>query len=93
MSVFLSRQSRAIDHHLNLRRGYGGLFNLWREFQCSSRVGKGISGNFWSFIKHVKDPFEFQGKSGRSLEMLQRKRFSSHVQGRFRNLRGVVEGH
>ena len=44
--------------------------------------GTGISGNFWSFVKHVEDPFEFQRKRGLSLEMLQRKRASSGVQGR-----------
>ena len=42
----------------------------------------GISGNFWSFVKRVKDLFKFQGKRGLSLEMLQRKRASSRVQGR-----------
>ena len=42
----------------------------------------GISGNFWSFVKRVKDLFEFQGKRGLSLEMLQRKRVSSSMQER-----------
>ena len=42
----------------------------------------GISGNFWRFAKRVEDPFEFQGKRGLSLQMLQRKRASSSVQGR-----------
>ena len=41
-----------------------------------------ISGTFRSFIKCVKDPFEFQGKSGLSLETLQCKRASSSVQAR-----------
>ena len=51
-----------------------------REFQRSSQVGAGISGNFWSFVKHVEDPYEFQGKRGLSLETLQHKRASSSVQ-------------
>ena len=42
----------------------------------------GISGNFWSFVNRVKNPFEFQEKCGLSLEMLQLKRASSSVQGR-----------
>ena len=42
----------------------------------------GISSNFWSFVKHVEDPFEFQGKRGLSLETLQGKRASSSLQVR-----------
>ena len=45
-------------------------------------MGTGISGNFWSVLKHVEDPFEFQGKRGLSLETLQGKRDSSSVQVR-----------
>ena len=41
-----------------------------------------VSLETWSFVKHVKNPFEFQGKRGLSLETLQRKRASSSVQGR-----------
>ena len=55
---------------------------MWQETQCSSRVGTGISGNFWSFVKHFENPFEFQGKLGLSLETLQCKRASSSVQAR-----------
>ena len=42
----------------------------------------GISGNFWSFVKRVKDLFKFQGKRGLSLKMFQYKRASSSVQAR-----------
>ena len=45
-------------------------------------MGTGISGNFWSFVKHFENPFEFQGKLGLSLETLQCKRASSSVQAR-----------
>ena len=38
----------------------GALLGLWQETQHSSQVGTGIWGNFWSFIKHGKYPFEFQ---------------------------------
>ena len=55
---------------------------MWRETQHYSRVGTLVSRNFSSFVKHVKDPFEFQGKCRLSLEMLQRKRASSSMQGR-----------
>ena len=43
-------------------------------------MGTGISGNFWSCVKRVEDPFEIQRKRGLSLEMLQRKRASSSLQ-------------
>ena len=58
------------------------LLDLWRETHRSSQVGTGISGNFWSFEKHVEDPFKFQGKCGLSLETLQHKRVSSSMQVR-----------
>ena len=45
-------------------------------------MGTGISGNFWSFVKRVEDPFDFQGKRGLSLETLQGKRASSSLQVR-----------
>ena len=59
----------------------GALLDLWREFQHSSRVGTPW-GNLWSFVKRVEDSFEFQGKRGLSVEMLQRKRASLSVQAR-----------
>ena len=39
-----------------------------------------ISGNFWSFVKRVENPLEFQGKRGLSVETLQRQRASSSAQ-------------
>ena len=38
----------------------GALLELWRDPQCSSRVETGMSGNFLSCLKYVKDPFEAQ---------------------------------
>ena len=38
----------------------GALRELWRENQCSSHVGTGISGTFLSCMKGVKYPFSFQ---------------------------------
>ena len=45
-------------------------------------MGTGISGNFWSFVKCVKNPFEFEGKRRLSLETQQHKMASSRVQAR-----------
>ena len=52
----------------------GALLDLSWETQHSSRVGTGISGKFWSFLKRVEDHFKFQGKRGLSVETLQRKK-------------------
>ena len=41
-----------------------------------------MSGNFWSCIEDVKDPFEAQRGGRISLDLLQKKRASSHVEGR-----------
>jgi hypothetical protein len=68
---------REINHHLHLRQGKRCFLEFRRETQCSSRVGMGISGNFWSIVKHVEGSIEFQGKRGLSFETLQRKRASS----------------
>ena len=45
-------------------------------------MGTGISGNFWSFVKCVKNPFKFEGKRRLSLETQQHKMASSRVQAR-----------
>ena len=79
MSAFLSRRSRAIDPHIDLRWENGALLNLWQKTQHYSQVGTDISGNLWSFAKRVEDPFEFQGKRVLSLETLQGKMASSSV--------------
>ena len=79
-SAFLSRRSRTIDPHLDLRQENGALLDRWWETQHSSRVRTCISGNFWSFVKHVEDPFKLQGKRGLSLETLQHKRVYSSMQ-------------
>ena len=41
-----------------------------------------MSGNFLSCIEDVKDPFEAQRGGRISLDLLQKKRASSHVEGR-----------
>ena len=49
-----------MDTHLEMRRENGALLELWQDPRCSSRVETGMSGNFLSCIKGVKDPFEAQ---------------------------------
>ena len=53
-----------MDPHHEMRMGNGALIELWRETRCSSRVEKGMLGNFLSCIKGVKSPFKAQ--EGRS---------------------------
>ena len=60
MLGFLSKQSREMDTHLEMRRKNGALLELWRDPRCSSRVETGMLGNFLSCIKCVKEPFEAQ---------------------------------
>ena len=38
----------------------GALLELWRDPRCSSRVQMGMSGNFLSCLKGVKDHFGAQ---------------------------------
>ena len=60
MSGFLSRHSRGIIPHLEMRRGKGAHIEVCQETRCSSQVGTGMSWNFLSFIKVVEYYFEFQ---------------------------------
>ena len=65
-----------------MRRGTGSPPALWQDPWCSSRVATGMSGNFLSCDKGVKDPFEFRREGVISLETPQRKRASSLLEGR-----------
>ena len=49
-----------MDPHLEMRSENQSLLELWRDPRYSSRVETGISGNFLSCIKGVKDHFEAQ---------------------------------
>ena len=60
MSGCLSRQSRGIDAHLEMRRGKGAQIQVCQETRYSFRVGTGMSRNFWSCINSVEYHFEFQ---------------------------------
>ena len=57
---FLSRHSRGIAPHFEMRRGKGAQIEVCRETRCSFEVAMGTSGNFLGFIKGVEDRFEFQ---------------------------------
>ena len=60
MPGFLSQRSREMEPHLEMRKENRALLELWWDPQCSSRVKMGMSGNFLSCLKGVKDPFEAQ---------------------------------
>ena len=49
-----------MDRHLEIRGKNSTLLELWPDAWCSSLVKKGMSGNFLSCIKGVKDAFEAQ---------------------------------
>ena len=53
-----------------------------RDARASSRVETGMSGNFLSCSKGVKDPLEFQRLGVISFETTQRKCASSGLEGR-----------
>ena len=53
-----------------------------RDYRASSRVETGMSGNFLSCSKGVKDPWKFQKLVVISLETPQRKWASSRLEGR-----------
>ena len=61
------------------KRGSSG---CGRDSRASSRVETGMSGNFLSCSKGVKDPLEFQKLDVISLETPQRKWASSRLEGR-----------
>ena len=91
-SAFLSRRSRTIDPHLDLRQENGALLDRWWETQHSSRVRTCISGNFWTFLKPVKDLCDFQGYVAFLWKRCSVKGPPQACRGEFRILRGVVAG-
>ena len=60
MLGFLSRESKGINPHLEMRNGKVAQIEVYSKTRCSSLVGLGMSGNFLSCIKGVKYPFMFQ---------------------------------
>ena len=63
------------------RRRKRGSSACWRDSRASSRVEMGMSGNFLSCSKGVKDPWKFQRLGVISLESPQRKWASSRLEG------------
>ena len=70
------------DSSSRIRRWKQGSSGCWRISRASSRVETGMSGNFLSCSKGVKDPLEVQMIDVISLETPQWKLDSSRLEGR-----------
>ena len=70
------------DPPTRARRRKRGSSGFGRDSRASSRVEMGMSGNFLSCSKGVKDLWKFQSLGVISLETPQRKWASSHLEGR-----------
>ena len=80
-SSFLSRQSRGIDPHVEIRRGEGVQIKWSWEMRCSSRVRLVCCGAFWVASRVSSTISNFKRESGISLQTLQREEASSHDDG------------
>ena len=69
------------DPSSRARRRTRGSSGCGRNSRASSRVETGMSGNFLSCSKGVKDPWKFQSLGVISLETPQRKWASSSLEG------------
>ena len=74
----LSKQSRGIDRHVEIRRGEGAQIMWCQETRCSSQVRAVCWGTFWVSSKVSSTVSNFKRERGISLETLQRERASSH---------------
>ena len=70
------------DPSSQTRRRKRGSSGCGRDSRASTRVEMGMSGNFLSRSKGVKDLWKFQSLGVISLETPQRKWASSHLEGR-----------
>ena len=70
------------DPSSRARRRKRGSSGFWRDSGTSSRVRTGMSGNFFSCSKGVKDPLEVPEVKCDSLETPQWKWASSRLEGR-----------
>ena len=77
----LSRQSRGIDPHVEIRRRERDQIKLFRETRCSSRVRLVYRGTFGVTSRVSITVSNFNRKRGICLEMLQRERASSRDDG------------
>ena len=74
--------SYGMDPSSGAMRQKWGSSGCGRDYRASSRVETGMSGNFLSCSKGVKDPWKFQRLVVISLETPQRKWASSRLEGR-----------
>ena len=70
------------DPSSRARKPNRGSSGCWRDSRASSRVETGMSGNFLSCSKGVKELWKFQSLGVISLETPQRKWASSRLEGR-----------
>ena len=77
---FMTTQGK--DPSSRARRRNRGSYGCVQNSGASSRVETGMSGNFLSCSKGVKDPWKFQRLGVISLEKPQRKWASSRLEGR-----------
>ena len=77
----LSRQSRRIDPHVEIRRGEGAQINLCRETRCHSRVRTICPGMFWVASRVSSSVSNFKKERRISLETLMQERASSRDDG------------
>ena len=78
----LSRQSRRIDPHLEMRRGNRGQNEVCLGTRYSSQMGTHMSRNFLNCIKVSSTDLKFKRVRGIFLETLQWERASSLAEGR-----------
>ena len=72
----LSRQSRGIDPHVEIRRGQGAQITLCQETRRCSRVRMICHGTFWVASRVSSTVSNFKWEHGISLEILQQERAS-----------------
>ena len=73
----LSRKSRGIDPHVEIRMRKGAQIKFCKETRCSFRVRLVFRGNFWLSSSMSSTVSNFQRDSGISFETLQWERASS----------------
>ena len=87
--------TQGMDASFRARRRKRGSSGCGRNSRASARVETGMSGNFLSCSKGVKDPLEAQSLGVISLETPQRKWASSRLEGRtswiFSSLAGALD--
>ena len=78
----LSRQSRVIDPHVEIRRGEGAQIKLCWETRCSSRVRPLCQGTFWVASRLSSTVSNFKRDLGVTLKVHPRSQASSRVEAK-----------